>query len=993
MKELTPEALNKHIKDLFFSDNQETFSLTNQQYATITGILTNYQRYQSGKSFYDTFLQLPTGGGKTICYKYPATQFDGVTLVISPLNRLMYNQVEEFNHSMETAPEPYRNYRAIVLRSDDNASLRKKKKDSLSNKNVKLIYITPEKASSPSVIQYLNRFSEISMIVCDEAHCISLWGLDFRPSYFRIPVLLQSIARSRQRPLIAAFTATATASVRKDIIQNLGLKLIPTDITPVTLRKENVTLELREVKQGEKNSAILTYLKEHLSEYDSQSKCIIFCSTISTTKALHRALLNDPSLSSRERIAICHSKLDNSIIAAQIEQFTRSNDDPGSARIMVATNIIGMGMNFPNIHLILHSNIPISIEDYYQQIGRADREGTSAARSILFYSKAEILYLKHKKENTDITPASIDRNPEQNIIALYQSRIKELRTRQMIQLVECGESIRRSYKESESDNARTEEELTDIRYYKASETDDAQTEEELTDIITQAIYNRIEEYFSNDVTAGDFTDLYAKLRNNYPKEIKQKERNIHYICMNTCKIAGLIRKGQYANHELQEIPVTDFAGADIIICTEADYFQPKLNRGVYALQEFDSWITPSIDTVQSFFHDCKKTILKCWNLNQMDYLYYKLKELNSISIEDLQGILLYTDGSHIKYQPSEDDPDLNVMNLPPSDVEEIIEAYRKHPEYRILVKCSDMIQLYQVYKDLLPCVPNYNIHISLRIRRYGSVKYVIHQEYEEAINDFDLMVLDAIYTLGEFQKGSSCITINDILRCISGDPNYRIYRRTEGTDSSNPNTSAEKNVWQHVISSIEKLQKTSIEITQTNNSLAHGYSHKTGWAGPMLKLKEIPTKKGIPKYRYIEKPILYEYSEDCHGQFFTIPHDMLRVRKTGNSGSLLPNSFLNLRLKYYMIYRVLLANPYYGRNYSEYMGKQRGMLLKIDCSDCKSNREIDNLNEKAAMILEHCRQYYKEQADAKHIRYIFHYKPLHRKEQNMEYQLIFQRLP
>ncbi|MCL2580560.1 MAG: DNA helicase RecQ [Oscillospiraceae bacterium] len=309
---------------------------------------------------------MPTGGGKSICYQLPALMLDGITLVISPLISLMKDQVGALSQAGISAA--YLNSSlterqiGLVL---DNARLGR----------YKIIYAAPERLESGAFIRFAKEV-KISLVSVDEAHCISQWGQDFRPSYLGIRGFVSELD---QRPVIAAFTATATARVREDIIDRLELR--DPYILVTGFNRANLFLEVQ--KPSDKSEYLLDFLAERREESG-----IVYCATRAAVEEVCELLTSRGFSATRYHAGLSDDE-------------RRQNQDDllyDRARIMVATNAFGMGIDKSNVRYVVHYNMPKDIESYYQEAGRAGRDG-DPAHCLLLYSGQDVRTAQYLIEN------------------------------------------------------------------------------------------------------------------------------------------------------------------------------------------------------------------------------------------------------------------------------------------------------------------------------------------------------------------------------------------------------------------------------------------------------------------------------------------------------------------------------------------------------------------------------------------------------------------
>lgn len=327
----------------------------------------------------DTLGIMPTGAGKSLCFQLPALMFDGITLVVSPLISLMKDQVGSL---IQTGIS------AAYINSSLNHSQYIKALQNAKDGKYKIIYVAPERLTTEEFIDFAQN-AKISMVTIDEAHCVSQWGQDFRPSYLKIP---QFISGLQDRPVLAAFTATATPQVREDVIDKLNLKE-PYVLTTGFDRK-NLFFSVQKPK--DKFAALKEYIERN------KTKCgIVYCSTRKNVDEVCRNLIE-----SGFSAVPYHAGLS--------EGDRRDNQDSfiyDKSNIMVATNAFGMGIDKSNVSYIIHYNMPKNIESYYQEAGRAGRDG-EPAECLLFYGGQDVvinqLLIDNSNGNEDLDEETIE---------------------------------------------------------------------------------------------------------------------------------------------------------------------------------------------------------------------------------------------------------------------------------------------------------------------------------------------------------------------------------------------------------------------------------------------------------------------------------------------------------------------------------------------------------------------------------------------------------
>ena len=328
----------------------------------------------------DVLAVMPTGAGKSICYQVPALLLPGITIVVSPLVSLMKDQVGALVQAGVAAA-----FLNNSLTDNQKALMLRRAREGW----YKIIYVAPERLEMPGFQRFAQE-QRISMVTVDEAHCISQWGQDFRPSYLRIREFVDSLP---ERPVVGAFTATATARVREDIRSHLALHE-PYEVT-TGFDRPNLYFETRKALPSEKPRLLLELVLR-----EGENTGIVYCSTTKQVDETAR-LLQSRGI----RAAAYHAKLDPEVRRKNQDDFLYDR-----IQIMVATNAFGMGIDKPNVRFVIHYNMPKDIESYYQEAGRAGRDGLPS-RCILLYSGTDVrtirFFIEKEQEADNGLPADV----------------------------------------------------------------------------------------------------------------------------------------------------------------------------------------------------------------------------------------------------------------------------------------------------------------------------------------------------------------------------------------------------------------------------------------------------------------------------------------------------------------------------------------------------------------------------------------------------------
>ncbi|NLR78928.1 DNA helicase RecQ [Chitinophaga eiseniae] len=377
VKERLMDALREHFGFDSFKGNQEKI---------INSIL-------SGK---DTFVIMPTGGGKSLCYQLPALMSPGCALIVSPLIALMKNQVD-----LVRGYSSKDNVAHFLNSTLSKAQIKKVRADLTAGKT-KLLYVAPETLTKQENLDFFKEL-EISFIAVDEAHCISEWGHDFRPEYRRLKEMIDQI--SDKLPIIA-LTATATPKVQSDIVKNLGLNKASIFIS--SFNRPNLYYEIRPKRKKDQTiKDIVKFIHQHKGKSG-----IIYTLNRKTTEELA-----DMLVANGVKAVAYHAGLDPSTRAQRQDMFLHEDTE-----VIVATIAFGMGIDKPDVRFVIHYNIPKSLENYYQETGRAGRDGLEG-HCICYYSHKDVQKLEHLMRDKSLSEREMGAQLINETVAYAESAV------------------------------------------------------------------------------------------------------------------------------------------------------------------------------------------------------------------------------------------------------------------------------------------------------------------------------------------------------------------------------------------------------------------------------------------------------------------------------------------------------------------------------------------------------------------------------------------
>ena len=856
MKRKRQSIIEKEIEKYFFSDMYETsknhFYFRAGQEKAIKDLLSNIEKRESGKKYYDTFTLMNTGGGKSICFQYPAIKAKGITIVVSPLVSLINDQVNHFNEQLKAAREKYPQdipkIKAIALRSDatdgengdlERSSYTSKKQMVLRHPEIyKLLYVSPEKIASPDFCVLAKKLN-ISAVVMDEAHCISLWGWDFRSTYLKVLRFINSL-NEKTRPVIAAFTATATTNMIEDVKELLDLSIkgdsksnLKEDQKVRFFVRDNLTIDIINTnceRAAQYNNTKIKKIKEILQsklhediKYNN-GKVLIFCRKKLYMNSILEAIPNSVTY---------HAQMEPAEKKKALHLFNKNNAD-GGASVMIATKAFGMGIDMDNIDAVIHFDIPDCIEEYYQQIGRAGRDrkrhdAKNPAKTYLLYNENDKDILKYI--SSQYKKMDLSKHPD--VKSRYKKIYASYRMDKMVEIIEQVEKTKNS---------------------------DVNVDEKAKELI--------EVYFNDTHVVED---------NEYKKE--RLASSVDFYLMNTTKLAHTLRKGDYVSGEEKVIEVTDYYGSDVLFFWEEDLKRDYIQKNIYS-EEY----CKKNDTASNLF-DLSLTNNQSKN---MDSILKLIKEAYERQKKDLKTPY-------------------------------IIVRCRKEKSCTIGLNRLPMLA-YRCIKESFQ-----DAHKHLVMKTYGTASFIIQNGCDEDgniysnLNEFDMMVADAIYTLGEFEKSKKGFNPDDIDRVLTGNEVQRGRRRSCNNRD------------EYIKKSIDKLRNTSIIIQKDNSGMIYqnAYQNVFGWEGKMINISLQDRGRGGWFY-YEGKSPLNEYVEQGNGQQFCFSFHRLNVCFDGEHS--LRHSAVNMLLVHYILYRIWLVRPSKGPQgtYDKSRMGSKKMIIRLE---------------------------------------------------------------
>ncbi len=449
----------------------------------------------------DTFVIMPTGGGKSLCYQLPALMLDGVSLVVSPLIALMKNQVDAIRNVSEEDSIAH-----FMNSSLNKTELAKVRADVLEGKT-KLLYVAPESLTKEENIEFLSKIT-ISFVAIDEAHCISEWGHDFRPEYRRLRPIIENIGNV---PIIA-LTATATEKVQQDIQKNLGMT--NANVFKASFNRPNLYYEVR--PKRDVNKEIIKYVKQHPGKSG-----IVYCLSRKKVEEIAESLQVNGI-----KALPYHAGMDANTRAKHQDMFLMEDVD-----VIVATIAFGMGIDKPDVRFVIHHDIPKSLESYYQETGRAGRDG-GEGNCVAFYSYKDIEKLEKFMHGKPVAEQEVGFQLLQEVVGYAETSMN----RRKYLLHYFGE-------EFDEENGEGADMCDNSRYPK-----EKFEGQEYVKLVLETVKNLKSKhkvkYMCKFITGTETSEVKTYKHDRHPYFGKGKDQDEHFwnACMRQVVVSGYLRK-------------------------------------------------------------------------------------------------------------------------------------------------------------------------------------------------------------------------------------------------------------------------------------------------------------------------------------------------------------------------------------------------------------------------------------------------------------------
>ena len=883
----------------------------------------------------DTFVVLPTGGGKSYCFQGPSFCFEGLTLVITPLVSLIHDQVRNFNKEKyeeicernvkgDTRNESYdkKIYRAIYP-GMNNLSLEQFFDEIINPLNVyegdkvtkvqyKLIYVSPERLSNPKFMREFKKREErgeikIDLVVVDEAHCMSQWGFDFRESYLTIGKFINNL---KKRPVVAAFSATVTKQDRQQISnllkfnknskyfisyekrKNLSVEIIRCEDN----RIENKTESGQDVKDLNTRFYELVRILKHKD--NRNKRCIIYCNSVKTVDYLHKKLMQGKINANHFCPAKFHGKMTGVRKNRSIERFTFKNQNKSNSpltNIMIATKAFGMGINRDDIEIVIHFDIPTSIEEYYQEIGRAGRkEGING--------KCYLLYTEENRKTT------------------FRWSLKE--------------SLSEEIKKQPIASNFTEKILKNIRfyrYYRLARVWDYCNK--LLDDKEFCYHDYIMEYFSEDKIGEDSIKLMNEFYVFLDEKVLPYVKNNKIIKKNCCfKFKEEKKEGiEFSENDNYQMQINEIVGEVKDINKDINKILGQVNElhiNNTRIANYIRWKGYDISVDEPNNPKTKELFIKEWKRKEKNIAKDRIGLMRTDITEDAVFIrMLYPQApisEHIapiwgKYR-NKDIKVMFVVNQLNNRIERIL---RMRDEWMDITDDDSLYKLME--KEVLGLFSRerYNdwykgkeIFVKIKGKRQREVSFSFKVDSDKNVdnnnskanklNYFDLCVADAIYSIEN--NGKNIIYIKTIWEVLTG------YNYKKNVFPSNASK-----IKSEIVESIKKMQK--LRITINDDVLQETIKDEIFLP---ITLREGEVERG---YSYEKIPPLYRYAELLNGEIIKIPVSLLNVhnipilkdRSQKNETSYLLRNIDNMVLNHYLLHRIAIS-----------MRKNRGNYINFD---------------------------------------------------------------